>query len=50
MDIIISNANNHPIYEQIYVQIKTLIISGNLKEGESLPSILEILLKIYELV
>ncbi len=39
MEIIISNANNQPIYEQIYVQIKTLIISGKLKEGELLPSI-----------
>ena len=39
MDIIISNANNQPIYEQIYVQIKTLIVSGKLKEGELLPSI-----------
>ena len=39
MDILISNANNQPIYEQIYVQIKTLIISGKLKEGDLLPSI-----------
>lgn len=39
MEIIISNANNQPIYEQIYAQIKSLIISGSLKEGELLPSI-----------
>ncbi len=39
MDIIISNANNQPIYEQIYIQIKTLIVSGKLKEEEQLPSI-----------
>ena len=39
MDIIISNANNQPIYEQIYVQIKTLIVSGKLQEGDLLPSI-----------
>lgn len=39
MDIIISNANNQPIYEQIYIQIKSLIISGKLQEGELLPSI-----------
>lgn len=39
MDIIIRNANNQPIYEQIYIQIKTLIISGKLKEGEPLLSI-----------
>ncbi len=39
MNIIISNSNNKPIYEQIYIQIKTLIISGELKNGELLPSI-----------
>lgn len=39
MNIIISNAHNQPIYEQIYIQIKTLIVSGKLKEGELLPSI-----------
>lgn len=39
MNIIISNANNQPIYEQIYVQIKSAIISEDLKEGDVLPSI-----------
>ncbi len=39
MNILISNANNQPIYEQIYSQIKNAIISGKLKEGEGLPSI-----------
>lgn len=39
MDIIISNANNQPIYEQIYCQIKNNILAGNLQEGELLPSI-----------
>ncbi len=39
MNIIISNANNEPIYEQIYRQIKSAIISSQLKEGELLPSI-----------
>lgn len=39
MNIIISNSNNKPIYEQIYIHIKTLIISGELKNGELLPSI-----------
>lgn len=39
LDIIISNASGKPIYEQIYLQIKNNIISGNLKEGEMLPSI-----------
>ncbi len=39
MNIIISNSNSAPIYDQLYTQIKNLIISGKLTEGESLPSI-----------
>ena len=39
MDVIISNANSQPIYEQIFTQIKNNIISGRLKEGDALPSI-----------
>ncbi|MDP4119256.1 MAG: GntR family transcriptional regulator [Bacillota bacterium] len=39
MNIIISNANGKPIYEQIYTQIKSCIISGELAEGNILPSI-----------
>ncbi len=39
MNIIISNASNQPIYEQIYAQIKNIIISGELSEGDALPSI-----------
>ena len=38
MNIIIRNTGGQPIYEQIASQIKTLIISGALKEGEMLPS------------
>lgn len=38
MDIIISNSNENPIYEQIYSQIKNLILTGVLKEGDPLPS------------
>lgn len=38
MDIIISNSSSSPIYEQIKTQIKDKILSGALKEGESLPS------------
>lgn len=38
MNINISNASGQPIYEQITLQIKALIISGELKEGEALPS------------
>ncbi len=39
MEIIISNSNGIPIYEQIKEQIKNKIISGELKENELLPSI-----------
>ncbi|MFJ8529473.1 GntR family transcriptional regulator [Bacillus pseudomycoides] len=38
MQIIISNSSKEPIYEQITNQIKSLILSGNLKEGSPLPS------------
>lgn len=38
MDIIISNASEKPIYEQISSQIKAQIMNGYLKEGELLPS------------
>ncbi|MDF2952461.1 MAG: transcriptional regulator, GntR family [Anaerocolumna sp.] len=38
LDIIISNSNDSPIYEQIYTQIKNLILNGTLKEGDPLPS------------
>jgi len=37
--IVISNSSPDPIYEQIGRQIKAQIISGDLAEGESLPSI-----------
>ena len=39
MDIILSNTNQDPIYEQIAHQMRTQIVSGILKEGELLPSI-----------
>lgn len=39
MNIIISNASGVPIYEQIVRQIKGLILSEELKEGDALPSI-----------
>jgi GntR family transcriptional regulator len=38
MDIIITNSSNDPIYLQIVNQIKSMIMSGELKEGEALPS------------
>ena len=39
MDIIISNSSGKPIYEQITSQIKNLVITGELKPGDPLPSI-----------
>ncbi len=39
MEIIISNSNGVPIYEQIKEQIKVKIVSNELKENELLPSI-----------
>lgn len=39
MKIIISNSSPDPIYEQVGKQIKAAIISGELAEGDALPSI-----------
>lgn len=39
MDIRISNADPRPIYAQVCQQIKQAILSGELSEGEALPSI-----------
>ena len=38
MHIIIRNTGDVPIYEQIVTQIKSAIVSGELTEGEALPS------------
>ena len=38
MDIIISNSSGKPIYEQITQQIKNKILTGELSEGDALPS------------
>ncbi len=38
MNINISNSSGQPIYDQITSQIKNLIITGELKEGDALPS------------
>jgi len=37
--IVLSNSSPDPIYEQIARQIRAQILSGELKEGELLPSI-----------
>ena len=39
MNVIVSNASERPIYEQIYEQIKGAILRGECAEGEALPSI-----------
>lgn len=39
MNIFIDNRSGIPIYDQIYKQVKNLIISGALKENDALPSI-----------
>lgn len=39
MNIFISNTSGKSLYEQIYDQIKTLILEGTLKAGEPLPTI-----------
>lgn len=38
MEIIISNSSDKPIYEQICVQIKSMVMNGTLSAGEALPS------------
>ena len=39
MTILIDNKSGKPIYEQIFAQIKSQIISGSLEEDAPLPSI-----------
>ncbi len=39
MHIVIINQSGSPIYDQIKEQIKEMVLSGELKEGETLPSI-----------
>ena len=38
MELIISNNSSKPIYEQITLQIKALIMNGELNAGDPLPS------------
>ena len=39
VNIVISNSGDRPIYEQIASQIRDAILSGDLGEGDALPSI-----------
>lgn len=38
MEIIISTNSNKPIYEQIAIQIKAMVMSGELTQGQAIPS------------
>ena len=38
MNIIISNSSRQPIYDQITSQVKSKILTGEMKEGDALPS------------
>ncbi|MDE5738065.1 MAG: GntR family transcriptional regulator [Oscillospiraceae bacterium] len=38
MEIIISSNTNVPIYEQITSQIKAMVMSGQLQQGDAIPS------------
>src|SRR5699024_7255678 len=38
LNIVIRNTGETPIYEQIVLQIKNAIVTGELAEGEALPS------------
>ncbi len=39
MKLIINNSSMQPIYEQVVGQIKGMIMEGQLKEGDMLPSV-----------
>lgn len=38
MDVILNNSSGQPLYEQIVQQVKRLIQTGQLEEGDALPS------------
>ena len=39
MKILISNSSDLPLYQQIKEQLKDAILQGDLKDGDSMPSI-----------
>jgi len=47
MKVIVSNSSPDPIYKQITGQIKGQILSGELGEGEALPSIRRLAKELY---
>jgi len=38
LDVILNNSSGQPFYEQIVQQVKRLVQTGQLREGEALPS------------
>ena len=50
MDIVISNNTGKPIYEQITTQVKAMIISGELKAGDAIPSMSALAKSIHVIV
>ena len=38
MDVILNNSSGQPFYEQIVQQVKRLVQTGRLQEGDPLPS------------
>ncbi len=39
MEIVVSNKSSRPLYEQIASQVKSSIMSGELKAGDAIPSV-----------
>lgn len=39
MELVISNSSDQPIYEQIASQVRSQVLTGQLQEGDRLPSI-----------
>ena len=50
MKLIISSVSGEPIYEQIKTQIRSAVLSGELKAGEALPSLRKLANKGNELM
>lgn len=46
MDIILTNSSDEPIYLQITSQIKAMIMNGELKAGDALPSMRNLALQL----
>jgi GntR family transcriptional regulator len=47
LNILISNASNQPIYEQIDTQINNAIIAVELEKGDAIPSVRQLTKDLY---